>query len=351
MSFRPQAPRRAFTLIELLVVIAIIAILIALLLPAVQQAREAARRTQCKNNLKQIGLALHNYHDQANVFPPGYISTGVTANQYQGWGWTVMLLPQFDQGPLYNQLNTYMNGDFLDAAVIPTGATSMISRTTIAALKCPSDVGSDLVSFLGAIPTPAGTAVATSDFARSNYFGVVGWQNTGTVTAPVAIGIQDGVIPTSSVFRGSFSENSRVGLRDMTDGSSNSIVVGERYTPTYNGAAGTFPVGHGTWVGVGNRNTADGLASGLGDTAARTDIAIDNSTTASTRRSPASYRINGNNTGSAPRGQTSGFGSMHTGGAHFTMGDGAVRFISENIDGNVYRNLGSINDGQVVGEF
>src|SRR5579872_5730558 len=95
--------RRGFTLIELLVVIAIIAVLVALLLPAVQQAREAARRVQCKNNLKQLGLALHNYHDvTSNTFPPGYVNT----NSDGGWGWMSMLLPHLDQGPLYNMLGS-----------------------------------------------------------------------------------------------------------------------------------------------------------------------------------------------------------------------------------------------------
>src|SRR5579872_314988 len=103
--------RRAFTLIELLVVIAIIAILVAMLLPAVQQAREAARRSQCRNNLKQIGLALHNYHDALKVFPPGYIDKNANPNvtpdldQGPGWGWASFLLPQMDQVNVYNQIN------------------------------------------------------------------------------------------------------------------------------------------------------------------------------------------------------------------------------------------------------
>src|SRR5689334_25410189 len=103
--------RRAFTLIELLVVIAIIAVLIALLLPAVQQAREAARRTQCKNNLKQIGLALHNYHDTFRLFPPGYVDRNGNPNLTPdndlgpGWGWAAFLLPYIDQSPLYSPIN------------------------------------------------------------------------------------------------------------------------------------------------------------------------------------------------------------------------------------------------------
>src|SRR4051812_6730319 len=97
----PKTFKRGFTLIELLVVIAIIAVLIALLLPAVQQAREAARRSQCKNNLKQIGLALHNYHDTANTLPPGWIGDPTGSNAGNRWGWGTMILPYLDQAPLY----------------------------------------------------------------------------------------------------------------------------------------------------------------------------------------------------------------------------------------------------------
>jgi prepilin-type N-terminal cleavage/methylation domain-containing protein len=115
--------RRGFTLIELLVVIAIIAVLIALLLPAVQQAREAARRTQCKNNMKQLGLAMHNYHDTFRVFPPGWIAVDPATNAQSahegisGFGWGTMLLPQIDQSPLYNQLN--LNLAINDPANLP----------------------------------------------------------------------------------------------------------------------------------------------------------------------------------------------------------------------------------------
>src|SRR5579872_2965569 len=109
MLFKNQKSRRGFTLIELLVVIAIIAVLIALLLPAVQQAREAARRTQCKNNLKQLGLALSNYHDiTTSTFPPGYMS-GTQMGGLAGWGWTTMLLPQIDQANLYNNFGGTAN--------------------------------------------------------------------------------------------------------------------------------------------------------------------------------------------------------------------------------------------------
>src|SRR6188472_548040 len=110
MSLKAHS-RRGFTLIELLVVIAIIAILIALLLPAVQQAREAARRSQCKNNLKQLGLALHNYHDTSNTLPPGWIAvptmSGNTNASAPCWGWGTMILPGLDQAPLYSSMQNF----------------------------------------------------------------------------------------------------------------------------------------------------------------------------------------------------------------------------------------------------
>jgi prepilin-type N-terminal cleavage/methylation domain-containing protein len=131
MNIRRRWP--AFTLIELLVVIAIIAILVALLLPAVQQAREAARRTQCKNNLKQLGLALHNYHDQHLVLPPGYVSdyTSAGTDTGPGWGWAAMMLPQMDQAPLYQTI------DFSVGIESPKHAT--VRLIVPALMLCPSD--------------------------------------------------------------------------------------------------------------------------------------------------------------------------------------------------------------------
>src|SRR5262245_17125416 len=124
-------PGRGFTLIELLVVIAIIAVLIALLLPAVQAAREAARRSQCVNNLKQMGIALHNYHDALGSFPPGHLGTG-----WNDWGPLVMLLPYVEQGTLYNTINFANTGNSANPIVGPN-VTSFI--TTINAYQCPSD--------------------------------------------------------------------------------------------------------------------------------------------------------------------------------------------------------------------
>ena len=134
-SRRKPFKGRGFTLIELLVVIAIIAVLIALLLPAVQQAREAARRTQCKNNLKQIGLALHNYHDNFSALPPGWIGvTGTVTDVYgmNGWGWGSKILPQIDQANLYNTMNFSVK--------MESPANALARVVPLAAFRCASDV-------------------------------------------------------------------------------------------------------------------------------------------------------------------------------------------------------------------
>src|SRR3954447_24995498 len=149
--------RTGFTLIELLVVIAIIAILIALLLPAVQQAREAARRTQCRNNLKQMGLAMHNYHDVFNCFPPGYLGYPAAAGQdcsavrntapfAQGWGWGTYLLPYLDQAPLYNSLNPGQKQAVCDNASGPAlnAGNPVLQRQLLPVYVCPSAADPDM---------------------------------------------------------------------------------------------------------------------------------------------------------------------------------------------------------------
>jgi prepilin-type N-terminal cleavage/methylation domain-containing protein len=335
---RVVSKRRGFTLIELLVVIAIIAILIALLLPAVQQAREAARRTQCKNNVKQLGLALHNYHDNFLVFPPGAVVSANTANGYQGWGWNLMVLPFMDQAPLYNQYNF---SSTLQASAVAGGP----STSRIAALRCPSDTGDAVIQNFDIAPVANGTATTVIQglVARSNYPGVVGWWNN----AGVPTGLAANTPPTTANYRGIFGINSRVGIRDMTDGTTNSIVVGERYTPAAAGQTTVGqPVGHATWAGASGGLNIASYATILGDTV----VGVVGGNGSATPIAPASYGINGNN-GTVARGQTSGFGSLHVGGSHFLIGDGTVRFISENIDTTLYRNLGTINDGATVGEF
>lgn len=214
MSDSKTVPKRAcrhrgFTLIELLVVIAIIAILIALLLPAVQQAREAARRTQCKNNMKQLGLALHNYHDTFNRFPmQGYINDTSNPSAYQPrhFTWITMILPYFDQAPLYNQINFS----------IPAWGQAHVGQQ-LATLRCPSDTG---------FGTPPGD---TWGIAITNYSGSEGfdWWNRAT-----------------SGLGGVFCARQHTRIADIMDGTSNTIALGETCGLSYkNGPPNTSGTG------------------------------------------------------------------------------------------------------------
>jgi prepilin-type N-terminal cleavage/methylation domain-containing protein len=298
--------RRAFTLIELLVVIAIIAVLIALLLPAVQQAREAARRTQCKNNLKQIGLALHNYHDVFKMFPSGWIAVDDTGapsahEGTSGVGWGTMILPYIEQANVYRQFNASLpltdplNGPFL--------------RNQIPGFKCPSDPQQDYF----AIYEEGGGALLT-ELPIANYIGSFGPEEldgceNSAGTLPV---MTDGTCKGSGVFH----HNSSVRIAWITDGTTNSLMVGERRT---NPKLGWFS----SWPGM--------IAEG----------------------EEAFQRVCGSadHPPNDPSAHFDDFSSHHTGGAHFCLGDGSVRFLSENIDKTVYQSLSTIQGSEVVGEF
>lgn len=305
---RSGCRRRGFTLIELLVVIAIIAILIALLLPAVQQAREAARRTQCKNNLKQIGIALHNYHDVHGGFPPGVIRKVILANQQveHGWGWQTYLLPFIDQAPLYNIINP--QGQPLPPSTATLGGVPNVLQTVVPAYVCPSS------GLPGANPD-------RSNYGGSSYLGVSG-HFANLSTSPITTYAQGGTL---------FPE-SHINLRDITDGSTNTIIVGERAHLANNSPQQPTS---GIWPGARGMDSSDPLATVSDDTIIN--------------RPNNFMRI--------------GFSSEHEGGAHFLLGDGSVRFISENVHSadfkpavglsslGTYQRLALIKDGQVLGEF
>src|SRR6266436_5022135 len=199
----PPAARQAFTLVELLVVIAIIGVLVALLLPAVQQAREAARRTQCKNNLKQIGLALQNYHGDFLRFPPGYVSNfDASGNDTgPGWGWGAMILPQLEQQNLQNSI------DFKQPIEAAANAAPRIAP--LPAYLCPSD--SVRPAWPAVTRDPIGNPTATiCDVASADYVAVFGISEPGI----------DG--------EGVFFRDSGIGLKDIRDGASSTLLVGER---------------------------------------------------------------------------------------------------------------------------
>lgn len=330
--------RRGFTLIELLVVIAIIAILIALLLPAVQQAREAARRSQCKNNLKQIGLALHNYHDIFGAFPPGYVRFDTNANNYahdvaagEGhWAWSAMILPQIDQAPLFNQLSV---GNRSVGAAMDAMLTQMQNGQP--AFRCPSDSAPQVNNFGTTTATPDrlfarpgnanGDPVAISTYVAAN--------NSWTLRRSANNNPVNGA-------NGSFWQNSSTRFRDMTDGSSNCVMIGERAWQVQ-----STSVKSGAMFAV-RQNGSNEISD------ASVSVPVDGGM--SFAMASGNAKINANNANGVD-----GFSSPHEGGVQMLMGDGRVRFISENIDHNnidgtvdsTFERLIGIGDGQTVGEF
>ena len=330
---------RGFTLIELLVVIAIIAILIALLLPAVQQAREAARRTQCKNNLKQLGLALHNYMDVAGRLPPAgihnfeaVVNGGVNpAANSTSWGpsWIVLTLPYFEQGNLYAQYNFSSVRARDNVAVV---------GTKLAAVQCPSDSGSEAPMY-GPLTNAAGQL---ANFARGNYA-----VNGGAGNA------YSGTDFNLSQERGPFSGVHYFGAKiaHITDGTSNTLLVAEVIGGTATGdvrGAWAYPTG----VIISNSSATSNLATYNPRIRLRPNgNALDD------RFKDRPARCSASNTDRNLRCTAEGDNafmtsrSKHTGGVQVCLADGSGRFISENIDLGIWLNLLSMADGNVLGEF
>jgi len=335
MSLLPRRIRRqspGFTLIELLVVIAIIAILIALLLPAVQQAREAARRTQCRNSLKQLGLAMHNYHDTFRMFPGvsyDHEIQGGDENLHASYGWAVFLFPFIDQAPAYNRLNP---GSLRlhDAVKVPELLT--VLQTPMEVFRCASDTGPKLNTHYP-INDRSGSTANRKPVAMSNYVGV---SSAGDVDRLDTNGT---FVPATNV------QGNRIGtrsIRDLTDGTSNTLMIGERTWKLGSveiGAANVF--GHNGNADIEHSpNYNDGFISVVAG--GKPDL--NETATCGTGCNDVDGR--------------QGFSSVHTGGAHFLSGDGAVRFISENIDHRIggetdslYELLMNVSDGKPVGEF
>jgi prepilin-type N-terminal cleavage/methylation domain-containing protein len=291
VAFRPPRRRRGFTLIELLVVIAIIAVLVALLLPAVQQAREAARRTQCKNNLVQIGLALHNYEMAHECLPPGSVNPNrPIRNEPVGYhvGWIVQILPQLDQ------LNTY------DRFKFAVGVYAQVNDA------------------------PRGVRISTllcqSNSAVSGSFGGSAWVTT------YAGCHHDAEAPIDVDNNGVLFLNSNIRYRDIRDGASNTIFVGEH--------ADVDPLGWASGTRATLRNT--------GTTPA---------TTGWTQGKYPNPAVEGAKGADAAILAVGGFSSPHTGGAHFLIGDGSVRFISANVNPSIFTGLGNRAGGELPAEF
>ncbi|MDA7504014.1 DUF1559 domain-containing protein [Planctomicrobium sp.] len=302
--------RQGFTLIELLVVIAIIAILIALLLPAVQQAREAARRTQCKNNLKQLGLALHNYHDVYGKFPPSEIHDQAFLSGGGDWGnssgtWVLFLLPYIDQAPMYNQVDfSYRYDATQNAAGQAIGNRDALGEN-YTALLCPSH--------------PLGANTKNSNlFQLIHYFAVWGG---GDPPGGRARHQWSSGNATRINRKGMMHYNSSESMASVTDGTSNTLLLGE--------VRGYRPVSRDQMLSIADwRGMRWEISTG-------------------TNLQP----INGVHGTECPGCRWENISSFHVGGAQVLLGDGAVRFLSENIDSATFTDLGSMNDGNVIGEF
>lgn len=334
--------RRGFTLVELLVVIAIIGILVGLLLPAVQAAREAARRMQCSNNLKQLGLALHNYESSNKKFPIGYLDVIEGGNPVKdgGWAWAAGLMPYIEQTALYNSLDQrYHPYGTVGTISDPAGSNNAAIRVPVSSFRCPSDV---------APPTRAlnaSSAGGTDAIAISSYMGSLG-PFDGQPCIPTG---QTGAGRTGSRNNGLLVVNSSRTFGSISDGTSNVIAVGEvSYRPLVSGAGSDRQFILGNVITAGgpqcNNNGANSNGSFLH--------------LRSTRYKINSPQLSGR--------QHHSFHSFHTGGANFVFGDGSVHFLSENIQHTntnvvggepitnaqgpygLYQRLSAINDGQVL---
>ena len=325
MPRRTPAPsRRAFTLIELLVVIAIIAILIALLLPAVQQAREAARRSTCKNNMKQIGLALHNYHDVYTKFPLGAGPAEGSSSSYGHGNWKYRILPYIDQATMFNTSTVGVSWSSSTASA----NTALWAAFRVPVYHCPSSAapereknsGSgieseshDYVGIMGANPDPLGRTNVS--FSASSYGSLF---NTGMLLGGEC-----------------------KAMRDCTDGTSNTMIVGEQSgNPTSNMRSNY----QSSWCGGYNshRTISDWLANGPAGSPVQY---LSNVVIKGAPNIPAPADGNARYEPAIP------LKSYHTGGVHILLTDGAVRFLGDNTNADICRQLAVRDDGGVIGEW
>ncbi len=330
--------RRGFTLVELLVVIAIIGILVGLLLPAVQAAREAARRMQCSNNLKQQGLALHNYADTYKTFPPALLNSGRYNNSaylaahggvLNTTGWA-MLLPYVEQSALNSKYNFSVCSSMSSRyGAVVTGTDVMndgIYNARLPFLECPSHPEAGTTS-----SSKAGT---TDTYSRRNAVRTSYFFSTGYYTD------YDSPHSTKSgkLQQGMFGNDDGSKLSAMVDGMSNALAIGE-------GAGGAWKTSssYGPWGMTGTHTCCHGRVP-VGT--------FVNGVPAPTAREIQDYSINAHyTTDSKGRSYAWGFNSLHTGGAQFAFGDGSIHFLSQSMDFSTLAKLAYVHDGNVVGEF
>ena len=331
---------KGFTLIELLVVIAIIAVLIALLLPAVQQAREAARRTQCRNNLKQLGLALHNYHDNANSFAPGNVvpDPGTTL---RGASWLVRILPMVDQASAYNQM-VFAGTDWTMQNGNPNRNWAVANVLRVPGLNCPSSTLPTVRTQSANSATTGLGAPGTLTYQVGNYVGIGGsYDNAATgVCCPSPStwtgyyrSNYNGMIVASN---GTYGDARPTRVGDAIDGTSNTLMVAEQsgYDATCSRSDKDCRAGNydgGAWSGGAG-----------GDTDWWLNMTIIRAPINSTQ---------GANGNEQPYYRHTRITSLHTGGAHALFSDGAVRFLSNNMDYLTLERIASRNDSAVVGDF
>lgn len=291
-----------FTLIELLVVVAIIAVLIGLLLPAVQKVREAAARTQCINNMKQVGLALHNYHDANMKLPPGYVSAfdPVGTDTGPGWGWAAHILPQMEQDNLYRQIDLKQ----------PIEATANAQPRTfiVKSFLCPSDTSPQQAFPVGPRSVSGQLTSTICTVAPANYVGNFG------VGEPGVDG--DGV----------FYRNSTIRIGDITDGTCNTLMVGER----------SFYHAESTWVGsvTGSNQTA---TSG-----SPLPLQIENASNFVLAHTGETFQ------GPAYPQEVNHYTARHTGGGNFVFADSHVAYLSRSTTYTIYKALSTRSKGEVI---
>jgi prepilin-type N-terminal cleavage/methylation domain-containing protein len=354
------AIRKGFTLIELLVVIAIIATLIALLLPAVQQAREAARRTQCRNNMKQLGLATHNFESAFSRLPFGMLrrdgtrwghpSFGSVPEQDRRYGLHVQLLPYIDQAPLFNWFDQLVFANN-QRQRLPSGAYGLdwepefFHRQPVSTFRCPSNVGSEW--------NQSHSPTGNGRYSRCDYYGVAGrrgypgyydlgpslWNPFGPGTAHPEATIPGSTVSMNSAWSdGIFTRNRQFRFRDVSDGTSNTLMFAERSfsDPVFDSCGPstgttTTMIGNWGWWSFGAEGNVF-LGTGVPINMRIRDCAE------FLNRVRYDDRINS-------------MGSLHVGGCHVTLADGSVRFLSENISAITLNQLGTRAGSEVVGEF